>query len=273
MSPAVPPGKARVPKKKRFPRSRFVLIGVVACLLWAALEYLLLPSTANLARTTPAQSAFMRERLAQAAVEGHVLKIHHTEVPLSHIAPCMQRAVVLSEDARFWTHHGIDWQQLEDALRQSFAAGRIKRGASTITQQVARNLYLSDQRSLRRKLKEWILARRLENHLSKKRILELYLNFAEWGNGVFGIEAAARTWFGKSAAILDPAEAAVLTAMLPLPRKRDPFHPSRRFIQRAREVAALLVDAHEADSGIQTRLNAIFRLHGNDPEASIEEGE
>lgn len=250
---------------------RLLAAGLALSFAWAGVQYLLLPSTADLAAETPAQSSFMRERLAQAATAGVVLRIRHTVVPLARIAHCMQRAVVLSEDARFWTHHGIDWEQTEEVLRDSLVTGRIKRGASTITQQVARNLYLSDQRSLTRKAKEWVLARRLEEHLSKKRILELYLNFAEWGNGVFGIEAAARTWFGKTAATLDPAEAAVLTAMLPLPRKRNIARPSRRFIHRAREIAALLVDAHEADSSIYARLNAIFGLRGAASEASTED--
>jgi monofunctional glycosyltransferase len=255
--PAEPASRAR-PRMRRPRVMRVLIAGLLLCASCVGVEYLLLPSTANLVGETPAESAFMRERIEQAVAAGTTLKIRHTYVPLSRISKHMQRAVVLSEDGHFWIHHGIDWEQTEDALRESWAAGRFKRGASTITQQIARNLYLSDQRSIIRKLKEWVIAKRMEEHLSKKRILELYLNFAEWGNGVFGIEAAARAYFGKGAASLDAGEAAVLTAMLPSPKKRSIARPSRRFIHRAKEVAGMLVEAHEADASIYARLNTIF---------------
>jgi monofunctional biosynthetic peptidoglycan transglycosylase len=140
-------------------------------------------------------------------------------VSLGSVAPHAVDAVLISEDARFYRHEGVDWKEVENSIDQSVREARLGRGASTLTQQLAKNLYLSTDRSLLRKAKEMVLARRLEDHLSKQRILALYLNVVEWGPGVYGIEAAAREHFGTSARALTVAQGAMLAAMLPAPRR------------------------------------------------------
>jgi monofunctional biosynthetic peptidoglycan transglycosylase len=256
--------------KRRFQQrplwQRVLLVLLALGFLYVGVEYILLPNPAKLATETPAQSALMRVRVEQAKDSKTKFNLRHQYVPLSRISRYMQRAVVLSEDARFWSHEGIDWKETAKATQESIEARKLTRGASTITQQLAKNLYLSEDRSLVRKLKEWILAKRLEQSLEKKRILELYLNFVELGNGIFGVEAASRAYFGKSAAALDAGEAAVLTAMLPAPRKRNVKRPSKRFITRARAVAGLLMDMGVTDASARQRVDAIFGIDtsGND---------
>lgn len=248
------------PPRSRLRRAKFV---VLACVL-AASGYVTwrlwrLPDPTELVKKTPAQSALMERRVAEALEEGKKPRLRHKFVPLARISPALQRAVVLGEDARFWMHDGIDWGETRKAVAEAWEAGELGRGASTITQQLAKNLYLSNNRSVVRKLEEWMLADRLEERLSKKRILELYLNFAEWGEGVFGIEMAAQVHFGKSAAELDAAEAAVLTAMLPAPRKRDPKTPSKNLVRRAHKIADLLVQTGQADrADIDLRIRRIL---------------
>jgi monofunctional biosynthetic peptidoglycan transglycosylase len=144
-----------------------------------------------------------------------------------HDTPLLERMVIIAEDSRFRTHHGIDFIELRDA----WAAGG-RRGASTITQQLAKNLYLSPSRSLLRKLKEAVTALRLENALSKDRIMDLYLNTAEWGPGVWGMNAASEAYFGVSPARLSNAQAAALAATLPQPRTSNPVYKPARMLAR-----------------------------------------
>ena len=174
--------------------------------------------------------------------------IHPT--PLSDISPALQRMVVIGEDSRFWTHHGIDPVEMADAMdidRSRGAWATMKalwrrrdrmRGASTITQQLAKNLYLSSSRSLPRKVKEAVTALRLEVALPKKRILELYLNAAEWGPNVWGVDAASRTYFGVPASRLDESAAAALAATLPHPRSSNPAYRPNRMLTRRELILA-----------------------------------
>lgn len=178
---------------------------------------------ATLARANPSTTAFIESRKAEAAGKRRPLTLRWTWVPLARMSPHLPKAVLVAEDAAFYRHEGFDWDGLREALSRNWDKGELRRGGSTITQQLAKNLYLSPDKNLLRKGHEAILARELERALSKKRILELYLNVAEWGHGVFGAEAAARHHFGKSAADLSPAEAALLAAMLPSPRLYDPL--------------------------------------------------
>ncbi len=152
--------------------------------------------------------------------------------------------MVNSEDARFFQHHGFDVVETGVALEKAVEEGHLGRGASTLTQQLAKNLWLGEERSLLRKAREYFLARRLET-LGKDRILELYLNVVEWGDGIYGADAAARVWFHKPAAEITPEEAAVLAAMLPAPRKRNPNHPSAALKQRAAEIHELYSVYHQ----------------------------
>ncbi len=146
-------------------------------------------------------------------------------VPLYAVAPVVVAAVLSSEDARFCRHHGVDWDALHEVLEEADEDGPA-RGASTITMQTAKNLFLWPGRSVARKGLEILLALGLDGLWPKRRIVEVYLNIAEWGDGLFGIEAAARHYFGKSARSLDAREAALLATALPNPIRRDPAHPS-----------------------------------------------
>lgn len=164
-------------------------------------------------------------------------------VPLSAIAPIAVASVISSEDARFCRHHGVDWDALHEVMEDADADGPA-RGASTITMQVAKNLFLWPSRSALRKGIEIVIALAIDRLWSKKRIIEVYLNIAEWGNGLFGIEAAARHDFGRAAARLDAREAALLATALPNPIRRDPAHPDS--LQRR---LAATVMARARDSG------------------------
>jgi monofunctional biosynthetic peptidoglycan transglycosylase len=246
-------------------RWRWFLRGIIVVLalsiLWVGGAYLRLPSTRELARLekeAPEASALMRRRITQGAQNGGALVVQHRYVALSRISPYLQKAVVLAEDQRFWMHDGVDWGETRAAVQQAFDEGKLGRGGSTITQQLAKNLYLSERRSIVRKAFEWTLAERLDAAVSKRRILELYLNFAEWGEGIFGAEAAARHHFHKPASQLDAAEAAVLTAMLPSPLTRDPAHPTPNLRRRARMVAGLMARVGLVDhDAVNARLAAL----------------
>jgi monofunctional glycosyltransferase len=195
-----------------------------------------LPDVAVLSKRNPASTALMESRAARAKEQGRVVSKQWTWVPLSRISPHLQHAVVAAEDASFFIHEGFDWEGIKDAALHNLEAGELKRGGSTITQQLAKNLYLSSERSLLRKAREALITRSLEHRLTKERILELYLNVAEWGRGVYGAEAAARHHFGKSAAELTADEAAWLAAMLPSPQRYDPLRKTAALARRHQRI-------------------------------------
>jgi monofunctional glycosyltransferase len=178
----------------------------------------------------------MERRKALLAREGKDTRLEWTPVPLSRIAPAMQRAAVVAEDARFWEHDGVDWEAARGALEMNLEKGALKVGGSTITQQLAKNLYLSPARTPWRKLRELAIAGRLERELSKKRILELYLNVIEFGPRTYGVEAAARRYMGKPARELSREEAATLAAVIPSPRIYDPVRHADRVARRAARI-------------------------------------
>jgi monofunctional biosynthetic peptidoglycan transglycosylase len=179
----------------------------------------------------PPTTAVHAQRRAEAWFDGEPYTKRYTPVGLERISPHLQRAVVVAEDSRFYTHGGIDWRAVQDAMAER---RRSIRGASTITQQLVKNLFLTTRRSVVRKALEGPLAYLAEIVLGKRRILELYLNVVEWGPGVYGAEAAARYHFGVAAARLDRPQAAGLAACLPDPRARTPVRASayRTIIQR-----------------------------------------
>jgi monofunctional biosynthetic peptidoglycan transglycosylase len=190
-------------------------------LLWG-----LLPDPALLAGRNPPTTALIEQRRAEAARARRPFRPQQAWVPLERISRKLVTAVVASEDAKFFGHAGFDWDALQGAARHDLARGRFARGASTITQQLAKNLWLGTEKSLLRKGKEAVLAAKLERALDKRRILALYLNVAEWGDGTFGVEAGARRHLGVPAAGLDWAQAVLLASMLPAPRKVDLAHPA-----------------------------------------------
>ena len=165
-------------------------------------------------------------RAAEAAREGKSTRRVQRWVPYSRISQNLKRAVLVAEDAAFWDHEGIDLEELRKSIEINWEQGRAVRGASTITQQLAKNLYLSPSRDPLRKLRELIIARRLEAALPKARIFEIYLNVIEWGDGIWGAEAAARTYFGIPASALNRQQAALLAGAIINPRVLNPARPT-----------------------------------------------
>ncbi|HLZ35108.1 MAG TPA: monofunctional biosynthetic peptidoglycan transglycosylase [Nitrospira sp.] len=217
-------------------RTRLLLVLLLCvCLPLGALLFmwlLTLPDVGSLQSHNPETTALIERRQAQAEAERRRIGRHWVWVPLSRISPHLRRAVVAAEDASFFTHEGFDWEGMKDAVLYDLEKGELRRGGSTITQQLAKNLYLSSERSIFRKAHEALLTRLLEHHLTKARILELYLNVAEWGDGVYGAEAAAHHHFQKSARDLTEEEAAWLAAILPSPRRYDPLRKTTALTRR-----------------------------------------
>jgi len=170
----------------------------------------------------PAGTAFMQARLEQLQARDPGARLAQQWVGYERISPQLKRAVVAAEDAKFVGHEGFDWEAIQKALERNEKKGRVVAGASTISQQLAKNLFLSGERSWVRKGQEAVITWMLESTLTKRRILELYLNFAEWGEGVFGAEAAAEHHFGINATALSASQAAYLAAILPSPRRYAP---------------------------------------------------
>jgi monofunctional biosynthetic peptidoglycan transglycosylase len=194
--------------------------------------YLTLPDVRVLVRENPKSTAFMQLRIDEARASGRKFTIRQRWVPYTQISPHLRRAVVVTEDAAFFDHDGIDLDEIRASLERNWEDGRFTRGASTITQQVAKNLYLSPSRNPVRKLRELFITRRLEASLTKRRILEIYLNMIEWGDGIFGCEAASRAYFGKGAAALTREEAALLAGAIINPREHNPGRPTARLRRR-----------------------------------------
>ena len=212
-----------------------IVVGFAALLMWCSI-----PNPAKLATENPTSTAFIDLRREQAADAGKPFDLQWQWRPLGKISRYLRAAVVYAEDGHFYEHDGVDWRAIELALDKNLESGELSVGGSTITQQLAKNLYLSPSRSLIRKLREMLIAFALEDHLTKQRILELYLNVAEWGDGVFGAEAAARKWFGKSAQSLSPSEAARLAIALPNPFTRDPTVHTEALRKKAVRIIRLL---------------------------------
>ena len=200
--------------------------GLVIYILW-------LPNVPWLAHHNPKKTSFMRLREVQAIKAKQPVKSTLLWKPLSEISPNLLHAVIISEDDTFYQHHGIDWDQIVEAMRRNWREKRYAYGGSTITQQLARTIYLSPRKSLLRKIKEALIALWMERILTKKRILELYLNTVEWGKGIYGAEAAAQFYFNKPAMALTPDEAISLASILPSPRRWSPLS-EKAFMARRR---------------------------------------
>jgi monofunctional biosynthetic peptidoglycan transglycosylase len=216
-------------------RKLFLLL-LVAALLWIGWEVLTFPDVAALATHSPKTTAFMELRREQLREAGKSDVLHYQFVPYSKISPYLRRAVLVAEDDGFYEHDAIDTKGLKEALERDWRTKKLSHGGSTITQQLAKNLYLSPSRNPLRKIREFFIARALERHLTKKRILEIYLNVAELGETVYGAEAAAHFYFHTSASALTPSQAALLAGSLPNPRIMVPSHPNKRLRWRQRMV-------------------------------------
>ena len=232
----------------------FTLIGAVA--VWFAYEFLTFPSVSKLRNENPATTSMIEVRWAKAIEKGKKPRKYHIWMPISSISKNLQRAVLAGEDARFFEHKGFDWDSIEKAWKEAQAEAKkeakkdkdydpdswippipkFKRGASTITQQLAKNLYLSEERSFLRKGREAMITYFIERELSKKRILEIYLNVIEWGDGIYGAEAASRHYFKKSASNLNRSQAAYLSAMIPSPLNIYSHRKNPRRVRRRQRV-------------------------------------
>jgi len=215
---------------------KIFLILAVAVLAWLAYEVLTFPDVAALAKQPPKTTAFMEQRKRQLRRKGESDELRWKWVSYGRIAPSLRRAVLVAEDDSFYEHEGVDIDAMKEAFERNWKRRKIAAGGSTITQQLAKNLYLSPSRNPLRKIKEYFIARALEKHLTKKRILEIYLNVVELGERVYGAEAAARFYFDKSASALSPSEAALLAGSLPNPRVMNPGHPNKRLRWRQRMI-------------------------------------
>lgn len=227
-----------------------VVLGAFA-LAFAALAYtwLTLPDVRPLRTTVPASTAWMDMRAREAAAAGKPVKKVQRWVSYGRISPALVRAVLVAEDSAFWSHDGIDLEEIKASIEDSWENGEPMRGASTITQQLAKNLYLSPSRNPLRKLTELFITRRLEVELSKRRILELYLNLIEWGDGIWGCEAAARTYFGIAAADLSPSQAALLAGAIINPRRYSPARPNARLLRRQAIILRRMGDVTPPSAG------------------------
>lgn len=200
----------------------FSVVGTILLVLAGWKTWKLYDSVAGLRSRWPEKTALMRLRESQWTDSGVHVETRWTPVPLSRISENLRKTVLVGEDDKFYQHHGFDMAAIQNALEEAKEKGKMKRGASTITQQLAKNLYLSPKKSLSRKAEEALYTVALEHFLTKDRILELYLNVIEWGKGVYGAEAASETYYGVHAADLNLDQAASLAAVLPKPLKVRP---------------------------------------------------
>lgn len=216
------------------------VLALVAFLVVDIGRYFFYPNVAELKKNRPGKTAFMEYREETWKAKGIKKKITVSWVPLSQVSPYVMKAVIIAEDDKFWSHEGFDFEAIQKALEKDLKKKKFKMGGSTISQQLAKNLYLSPAKNPVRKIKEAILTWRIEQHLSKRRIMELYLNVAEWGDGLFGIGSAARRYYGKSAGDLSAYEAATLAATLPNPRRYRPNSNSRYAMNRAAKIYQIM---------------------------------
>jgi monofunctional biosynthetic peptidoglycan transglycosylase len=255
----------------RYRGRRATVLGLLGAAVVAAgvFWYVVIPYPVGLTAGDPGVTAVMEQRIREARAAGGELEIRHEWIPLAEVSPALLRAIVVAEDYRFREHRGVDWVSLAEEVRwtgdESFSwwsASDVRaltralsyawshraelRGRSTITQQVAKNIYFGIDRSFSRKAMEFVVAGRLERRLGKDRILELYVNIAEWGPGIFGAEAAARTYFGRSARDLGLVDAAALAATLPQPLTSNPARDPGRMRWRQ----SLILDRLDPSRGL-----------------------
>ena len=215
---------------------RLLLLLLLAAAAVTGCEWITFPDVSGLATEMPKTTAFMEQRRAELRAAGKSDALMYIPVPYRSISPYLRRAALVAEDNNFYEHGEIDVMAMKEAIRKDWQRKKITNGGSTITQQLAKNLYLSSSRNPLRKIEEYFIARSLESHLSKKRILELYLNVVEMGERVYGAEAAAQTYFRLPASALSPKQAALLAGCLPNPRVMNPGAPNKRLRARQRMI-------------------------------------
>ena len=239
-----------------------LLAGLAGVLLLLGAAYVFwLPDVSELKKKNPAETSFMRIKESQARAQGKKLGRDMVWTGWDGISENLKHAVLVAEDDGFYRHNGVDWESTRKAIETDWKKKRFAKGGSTITQQLARNLYLSPSKNPLRKIKELLIARRLEKVLGKRRIFEIYLNVAEWGRGVYGAEAAARAYFGKGAAELTPEEAAALAAALPSPRRYSPVKGTR-FMEKRKSsiIARMRASGYLPEEADEEEMSASFEL-------------
>ncbi len=205
------------------------------------LYFLFVPDLSKRKKGNPQKTALMEYREKESKEKGKRFRINQIWVPLSNISPYLVKAVWIAEDDKFWIHEGFDYEAIQKAIEKDIKAGKFKFGGSTISQQLARNLYLSPIKNPLRKMREAIITWRMERVLPKKRILELYLNVVEWGEGIFGAEAASRHYYGKPSSELTLQEAARLASVLPNPRKYNPAGDQQYVLNRSTLIYDMMI--------------------------------
>ena len=226
-------------KKKNWRVFWRIAAAALALALAASLVFwLTLPSVSWLKKENPKETAMMKFRAEQARQQGKKARRYWKRVPLSRISPYLIQAVLIAEDDKFFEHEGFDWVSMRQALETNIAKKRVRRGGSTITQQLAKNLFLKPSQNIVRKLREAAIAVKLERELNKKRILELYLNLIEWGDNIYGAEAAARSWFSCPAAALTLSQAIRLASILPNPHRFSALDTASTRLNRKRRILA-----------------------------------
>lgn len=219
-----------------------ILISILSIALFLSIGvYFVYPDVSKLRKMHPKKTAFMEYREQEWHSQGKKKKINCQWIPLTQVSPYVIKAVIIAEDDKFWTHDGFDYNAMQKAIEKDIKKKKFAIGGSTISQQLAKNLYLTPSKNPVRKIKEAILTWRLERNLSKKRIIELYLNVAEWGDGLFGICVAAHSYFGKPASELTAKEAARLASVLPNPRRLNPAGDSRYVENRSEKIYEIMV--------------------------------
>lgn len=219
-----------------------IVAAAVSLLLILFLSYMFfMPDIPKLGKENPKKTSFMEYRQREWEEKGRNLRVYQQWVPISKISPFLVKAVLIAEDDKFWRHEGFDYEAIEKALEKDIKLKKFKLGGSTISQQLAKNLYLSPSKNPARKFAEAFITWRMEKVLSKKRILEIYLNVAEWGEGIFGAEAASRHYFGKPSSDLTPEEASRLAAVLPNPRRYNPAGEQRYVVHRSGLIYSIMI--------------------------------
>lgn len=232
-----------------------LFIGALMLTALACGALMVYPPVGKLATGQPGKTAFMRYAEDEAAAHGKTLRITQQWVPLGRISPYLVRAVLIGEDDKFYTHEGFDFEAMQKAIEKDLKAGKLKAGGSTISQQLAKNLYLSPSKNPARKLIEAVITWRIERALEKKRILELYLNVIEWGEGTYGAEAAARRYYGKHASELSAYEAARLAAVIPNPKRFNPLGQSKYVENRANIIMGVMQKRGIVEEGYEDDAN------------------
>lgn len=221
-------------------KKKLFIIGIAVFTLFGA-SLFIFPDISKLKKENPVKTSFMKYREMKAKEKGRRYRIRQQWVPLKRISPYLVKAVLIAEDDKFWRHEGFDYEAIQKAIERDIRERKFKLGGSTISQQLVKNLYLSPSKNPLRKIVEALITWRMEKVLSKKRILEIYLNVIEWGDGIFGAEAASRHYFGKPASELTPEEATRLAAVLPNPRIYNPAGEQRYVINRSRLIYTIMV--------------------------------